>query len=179
MFFFTANRLVCKKYYMPAQMHFDVELVARALEESRGIIKRAAKKLDIPRTTLNRWIRASSTLRAALSEGREDLLDDLEDTVSRKALAESDEGDLNACIFMLKAHGKERGYSDRQEKPDAMSMIREFLVGVKSAAELEDERQYPMAKAYRPKELKHPDLPPDGEKAAIEADHPFKPKKKK
>jgi hypothetical protein len=75
----------------------NVAAIARALGKSRGLIYKHIAK--------------SPTLKAAIDDARETMLDNVESALYKQVL----EGNVTAMIFWLKTQGKARGWVERQE----------------------------------------------------------------
>lgn len=90
---------------------FTAQEVIDALEGSKGIVSQAARKLRCSRTTIYNYIDKYTTVKQALEDEREDLLD----FVEGKLLENIKDGNMTAIIFYLKTQGKHRGYVERQE----------------------------------------------------------------
>ncbi len=88
-----------------------VKRVAPLIDEYHGNISAIARKLAVSRNTLYSLINKTHSLKLALKEAREKMVDNVESTLYSKAL----DGDTACMIFFLKTQGKERGYVERQE----------------------------------------------------------------
>lgn len=80
--------------------------ILEAISSSAGIIKAAALKLGVSRSTLHAWIAENEILKAAVNEAREDTLDLAEAGI----LTLIKNGDREACRFYLRCFGKKRGW---------------------------------------------------------------------
>jgi hypothetical protein len=87
------------------------EKVIKAIEDTRGNVSAAAKSLRVSRTTLYKYINERATVKAALDEARETMLDNAESALYRAVL----NGESWAVCFYLKTQGKSRGYVERAE----------------------------------------------------------------
>lgn len=81
------------------------------IDEFTGNLSMVARKLGVSRTTLYKFMEDKPTVKAALDEAREKMVDNVESKLYSKALG----GDTVAMIFFLKTQGKRRGYVERQE----------------------------------------------------------------
>lgn len=81
------------------------------IDEFTGNLSMVARKLGVSRTTLYKFMEDKPTVKAALDEAREKMVDNVESKLYSKALG----GDTVAMIFFLKTQGKKRGYVERQE----------------------------------------------------------------
>lgn len=90
---------------------FTPEQVVTAITEARGILAVAARRLGCSRQTLNTYSHRYASVRAALDDSRENLLDFTES----KLLKLIDDENITAIIFYLKTQGKRRGYVERSE----------------------------------------------------------------
>ena len=88
-----------------------VDKVNVLIDEMMGNVSMVARTLNVSRTTLYRFIDSHPTVKQALSEAREKMIDNVESKLYSKAL----DGDTTAMIFFLKTQGKARGYVERQE----------------------------------------------------------------
>lgn len=88
------------------------EPVLDAIRSSQGLIAGAARKLGVPRRTLQDWIKKRPELQAEVADQREGLLDRLEGVAFNRALEESD-GEMTR--YLLRTVGRTRGYGDRTE----------------------------------------------------------------
>jgi hypothetical protein len=96
---------------MMTQAEMKTELVITVLEETRGNLTMAAKRIGCARNTLYSFINSHPTCLQALDAEREKMIDNVESTLYSKAL----EGEGWAVCFFLKTQGKRRGYVERQE----------------------------------------------------------------
>lgn len=88
-----------------------VELIATTLRESRGNITTAARALGIARNTLYTRIKNHPVLDEALSDSREELLDEAESALFNSVLTR----EPWAVCFTLKTIGRKRGYVEKKE----------------------------------------------------------------
>lgn len=89
----------------------DADVIA-AIQSSQGLIAGAARRLGVPRRTLQGWIAARPDLQAEVSDQRETLLDRLEGVAFNRAIEEQD-GEMTR--YLLRTVGRARGYGDRTE----------------------------------------------------------------
>lgn len=87
-----------------------------ALAECNGFIGIAAKKAGIHRTTHLYWLKTDEKYKTRFEEvylqATEDLLDEVENKLAEKAK----EGVQWAVTFLLKAKGRQRGYTLKEDK---------------------------------------------------------------
>lgn len=77
-----------------------------AIRESQGLVTSAARRLGVCAKTVHRAISRWASVREALEESRERLLD----LTEAKLVQQINEGNMTAIIFYLKTQGKKRGY---------------------------------------------------------------------
>ena len=87
------------------------EKIIRALGETKGLLTLAARNAGVSYRTVNRYANEFPSVREAVEEAKESLLDFAENKLYDKMAA----GDMTAIIFYLKTQGKARGYTERQE----------------------------------------------------------------
>lgn len=85
--------------------------VIEAIREKRGNLTSVARDLKCSRMTVYRFMEKHQTVKDALEESRESMIDNVESKLYSKAL----EGEGWAVCFFLKTQGKHRGYTERQE----------------------------------------------------------------
>jgi len=85
--------------------------IITALGESKGLLTLAARKAGISYTTVKRYALEMATVRQAVNDAKESMLDFAESQLYQKIK----DGDNTAIIFYLKTQGKSRGYIERQE----------------------------------------------------------------
>ena len=100
---------------MSTKHKFTPEQVAAAIHEARGIQSVAARRLGCSRETLRRYVNQFATVRTAVEDARDGLLDFAES----KLLKLIDDENITAIIFYLKTQGKKRGYVERVEQTGA------------------------------------------------------------
>jgi hypothetical protein len=84
--------------------------VAAVIREMNGNLAAVARKFNVQRHRIYRFIEQHPSLKQVLADARESMLDNAESTLYKKAL----EGDTTALIFLLKTQGYKRGYTERQ-----------------------------------------------------------------
>lgn len=89
----------------------SAEKLIPAIEEANGNLSLVARRLNVDRSTVYKFIADKTTIQQALKDAREKMIDNVESTLYSKALG----GDTTAMIFFLKTQGKSRGYVERQE----------------------------------------------------------------
>lgn len=100
------------------------EQVLAAIEESRGILARAARTLNVSRTTLYAYLDEDEDLKAALEAARESVVDDLEDAAIELALS----GDsVTMMTFLLERLGRKRGYGKQPERAANAVIVLDLL----------------------------------------------------
>lgn len=90
---------------------FKADFIIQQLIELKGNVAMLAKKLGVSRTTIYNYVNRHPSVKRALNEARESMLDNVESQLYTKALA----GNMTAIIFFLKTQGKRRGYTERIE----------------------------------------------------------------
>ena len=85
--------------------------IIAAISESNGLLTLAAKKAGIGYSTVWRYTQDFSTVKQAVTEAKERMLDFAEGKLYEKIKS----GDNAAIIFFLKTQGKKRGYVERSE----------------------------------------------------------------
>ena len=90
---------------------YTAQQVIDALEESKGIIAVASRKLGCTRATVYRYLKNYSTVKQAYDDANETNID----FVENKLMKAIDDGNITAMIFFLKTKAKHRGYVERQE----------------------------------------------------------------
>ena len=79
--------------------------------EYNGNIAAIARRLGVSRGTIHNRINESPTLRTAIDDAHEALVDNVESALYREVL----NGNVTAMIFWLKTQGKRRGWVERTE----------------------------------------------------------------
>ena len=94
------------------EMGIELSMMETALRMSNGLITKAAKTLGVPISTLQQYIRKHTSLRDALFETRNEIVDEAEKSLMELVTAKN----LTAVIFTLKCLGQKRGYIDTPQK---------------------------------------------------------------
>lgn len=81
------------------------------ITEYNGNIAAVARRLGCSRALIHKHANKSATLKDAISDARETMLDNVESALYKQVL----EGNTTAMIFWLKTQGKQRGWVERQE----------------------------------------------------------------
>jgi hypothetical protein len=89
----------------------NVDRVISLIDEYSGNLSAVSRALGVNRLTVYRFMANRPTVKQALSEAREKMIDNVESKLYSKAL----DGDPACMIFFLKTQGKSRGYVERQE----------------------------------------------------------------
>ena len=94
---------------------YKTENVIGAIRKSRGLIALAARELGCPRSTIYRYIDRHPTVKKAVEEERDSLID----LAEQKLFEHVENGNLPAIMFVLKTIGKDRGYWEQrgEQKP--------------------------------------------------------------
>jgi hypothetical protein len=108
-----------------------LEQCIQAIQESRGLITQAARKLGMDDTTFHTRIKQYPELKKAVEDARYRQDDIVENMLFRKV----DDGELTAVIFYLKTRCKSRGYSEGYQPKEAGAAIDAFLEGVRVGAD--------------------------------------------
>ena len=110
------------------------KLIIKALMAHGGGVTYAAKALGMPRPDLSKRINESEVLGQARQDALDSVLDEAEDILFTKMR----EGNMTAVIFLLKCHGKSRGYI---EKPDTLNVNMDFkgVIAIPQRAESAEE----------------------------------------
>lgn len=90
---------------------YTAETVAEAIKRAKGFVNTAARGLGCSRRTVYRYLDRYPSIREALIEAREAMLDISE----IKLLEQIQAGNITAILFFLKTQGKDRGYTERHE----------------------------------------------------------------
>ena len=82
-----------------------------ALEQCKGIVSDAIRKVDISRQTHYNWLKSDPDYKA-----RVEAVDDIAiDFVEGKLFSNIEDGDTTAIIFYLKTKAKKRGYIEKSD----------------------------------------------------------------
>ena len=103
-----------------------VEVVEKALRDSRGLISFAAKKLRMTHSGVYKRIAENPELQQVQKDIREKLLDDVEGALHSKAITKKD---MKAIAYYLDAQGKSRGYGKTLNLPPGL----EIVFGIKTS----------------------------------------------
>ena len=87
------------------------EEIADAIRKANGMVSLAARDLGVSRMTVYRYIDRYATVKEALTDAREQLLDMTESELFKAIKA----GNVTAIMFALKTIGKDRGYVERSQ----------------------------------------------------------------
>ena len=79
------------------------------LVSNGATIKAACEKIGIDRWTFYEWKRLHPEWGAEVDTAKEVILDDVEDAIYTRAK----DGDVTACIFILKTQGRRRGWIEK------------------------------------------------------------------
>lgn len=90
---------------------FSTDRLITLIDEYSGNLSAVSRALGVSRLTVYRFMEKRPTVKQALDEAREKMIDNVESKLYSKAL----DGDTTAMIFFLKTQGKSRGYVERQE----------------------------------------------------------------
>ena len=90
---------------------YSEERVIEALQESRGIVSAAARRLGMTRRNLTRRVKDSEKLK----EVRDDARNEFCDLAESKLVENVEAGNVPSVLFALKCLGKDRGYVERAE----------------------------------------------------------------
>ncbi len=88
----------------------DNNAIVEVVLGTAGNLTNAAKKLNVPRTTLTSWISRDEELKVAVDDANEVLLDAAE---SRLYHAIHNDKSERLLEFFLKTKGKHRGYTEK------------------------------------------------------------------
>ena len=94
-------------------MKLKKEAFVKAYKKTFGNISEAAKIAEINRCTYYDWMKNDAEFKQAIESIEPD--EDLIDFVKNALIKKIEEGDTTAIIFTLKAKGKNKGWSERQE----------------------------------------------------------------
>lgn len=91
--------------------NFKAEEVIARIESNKGNVSAVARNFGVSRRTILRFADEHPTVRAALDDARQAMLDNAESVLYSKVL----QGSTAELIFFLKTQGRERGYIERSE----------------------------------------------------------------
>ncbi len=83
----------------------------KALEECKGIVSTACRKIGISRQTYYKWLKNDPDFETLCNDISEEAID----FVESKLLEKIEQGDTTAIIYFLKTKGKKRGWSEKTE----------------------------------------------------------------
>jgi hypothetical protein len=89
----------------------SAEQVIAKIHDLHGNVSSVARFFKLSRQTMHKYINDKPSVKAALEESREKMIDNVESALYSQALA----GNTTAMIFFLKTQGKSRGYVERNE----------------------------------------------------------------
>ena len=100
----------------PHLSEIDDKDIREALIKEHGVIGFVAKLFKVDRSNLAKRIKKNPDLMAAMEEAKEAMLDLTETTLFKRAYDVRDDkrGDT-LLMFILRCHGKKRGWVERQE----------------------------------------------------------------
>ena len=85
--------------------------IIKALGAEQGLLTMAARRAGVSYTTMNRYVHDFPSVKDAVQEAKESMLDFTEGKLYEKIK----NGDTACIIFFLKTQGKGRGFIERQE----------------------------------------------------------------
>lgn len=91
--------------------NWKAEEVIAKIEQNKGNVAAVARALGVSRRTVLRYADDRPTVKTALEDARENMLDNAESVLYKKVL----EGSTPELLFFLKTQGKSRGYVERSE----------------------------------------------------------------
>ena len=94
---------------------YNAQQMIDAIQDAKGILTVAARKLQCSRMTVYRYINKYATVKEAYEEANESNID----FVETKLMEQIGKGNITAIIFFLKTKAKHRGYVERQEPTGA------------------------------------------------------------
>jgi hypothetical protein len=95
---------------MPAKIEMSTQTVIDELKDCRGNVAYTASQLKVSRGWLWRYIGNHPTVREALDDIKESVIDKAELSLEQRMMSSD-----TLLIFFLKTQGKGRGYTERQE----------------------------------------------------------------
>lgn len=116
------------------EVFIDEDAVNKLLRQSHGNVARTADAIGCTRNTLRRYIDRHPNVAEVLTEARERVLDELEESVFDRAI----NGDNLLSMFLLKTQGKSRGYAQSEAQDAARDIATaafEFIVSKTQAAQ--------------------------------------------
>ena len=134
----------------------------KQIGEMRGNVTAVARRFGVSRTTIYNRINKYPTVKLALAEARDEMLDNAESVLYKQVLA----GNMTALIFFLKTQGKRRGYSERQE----LELVGDKAIGIR--VEYSDDYTPPAASNAAGGHRQQRALQRAGERAEVGEDPP-------
>ena len=89
---------------------YTAQQMIEVIQDAKGILTVAARKLECSRNTVYRYINKYATVKDAYEEANESNID----FVETKLMEQINKGNITAIIFFLKTKAKHRGYVERQ-----------------------------------------------------------------
>ena len=133
-----ARRQADPKPAVPPNQLYEPDVIASALERSRGMITVAARLLKCSRQTIYNAIQTYPEVKTALDDARELLLD----TAELKLLEAISKGQAWAICFYLKTQGRKRGYVEKVDvSADSATLEELVLLSHKRQAEQRPKEQ--------------------------------------
>jgi len=96
---------------MANKKRFKATEVAKAIQDTKGFVSKAADLLGCHVTTVYNYIDEYAIVKDAVTESRERR----HDFVENQLMGQINEGNVTAIIFYLKTQAKSRGYIERVE----------------------------------------------------------------
>jgi transposase len=107
---------------------YTAEHVVEAIKGSGGLVSTVASRLGCSRRTVYRYMNRYSTVKEALKEEREKVLDTAEGELVHLIRDRSHPGHTTAIIFYLKTIGKGRGYVERVQLEEYLEQELEWVM---------------------------------------------------
>jgi len=102
-------------------INYTVEQILKAIKDSAGIVSVIAKRLDCQWHTCKKYIDSFDDTKQALQDEIEKNIDKAESVI----LSSLNEGDIQTAKWYLQTIGKQRGYTEKQEIENNIT-IKEF-----------------------------------------------------
>jgi hypothetical protein len=96
---------------MAKKARYTADEVVKAVRGSGGFVSLIAERLKVNVQTVYNYRDQYASVRLALNEEREKMIDQAEGALQRQIKADN----ITAIIFYLKTQAKQRGYVERQE----------------------------------------------------------------
>jgi len=109
--------------------HSKKEMIL-ALNETLGVVTTACELAKIPRSAYYQWLQDDPDFKKATEAVREVAIDFVESSLMRQI----NNDNTTATIFFLKTRGRQRGYSEHQDKQN-------ITISLPKGAELEIEKE--------------------------------------